>query len=184
MPSTPPQQQKILVSTLTGVGVGLIVVSISGSCDAQATCTRRQVVGRSIALPLVAPIVSSESTSDGGDLSTTAQIDVKNDRSAQLNSAQIALKEAQVAVSLSQAQLAQARINLIEFRAKHNSAKILSQQAKVSRQQADTAKAAYELAQLQHSSALTGLQECTAQLVAAKAEVRRLGRKTNTETQM
>jgi hypothetical protein len=182
MPTNSPQQQKILIAILAGLGVGSIVVSISGSCDAQSICFR-QVADRSM-LPLVAPIASSKSISDGGDLSTTAGIDVKNDRSARLNSAQIALKEAQVAVSLSQAHLAQARINLIEFRAKHNSAKILSQQDKVSRQQADTAKAAYELAQLQHSSALTGLQECTAQLVAAKAEFRRLGRKADTEIEM
>lgn len=112
------------------------------------------------------------------------QVKVKDDRPVPLQSARVTLKEAQLAVALSQTHLAQARLNLIEFQAKHNSTKILSQQGQVSRQQADTAKAAYDLAQAQHSSALIEVQECTAQLVAAKAEVCRLGRKANTATEM
>jgi hypothetical protein len=130
-------------------------------------------------LPLVPTIVSSDPTSERfrqaeappTDLNTTAGVAVKEEPPVQLNCAQIALKEAQVAVSLSQSQLAQARINLREFQAKHDSAKILSAQGKVSRQEADTAKAAYELAQLQHSSAAIGLQDSQAQLIAAKSEV-------------
>jgi hypothetical protein len=65
----------------------------------------------------------------------------------------------------------------------YHNAKVLSAQGKVSRQQLDTAKTAHELAKLQHSSASIGLQECTTQLVAAKAEVRRLKREANTLTQ-
>jgi multidrug resistance efflux pump len=135
-------------------------------------------------LPLVAPIVSSELTSDRGDLSTTARVTAQQQQPSPLQSAHVNLKEAKVAVKLSQAQLAQARINLIEFRAKHNSSKILSAQGKVNRQHADTAKAAYELAQLQHKSASIGLQESQAQLVAAQAEVSKLGRKANLVKQM
>jgi hypothetical protein len=178
MPSTSPRQQKILVAILAGLGVGLIAVSISGSSDAQSNCVRQ--ANRAILLPLVAPIVSSDPTSDRGDLSTTAGVAVKNDRLVRLNSAQVTLKEAQVAVSLSQAQLTQARINLSEFQTKYNSAKILSEQGKISRQQLSTAKSAYDLGQAQQSSALIGVEECTTQLVAAKAEVRRLRREANT----
>ncbi|WP_373542763.1 hypothetical protein [Chamaesiphon sp.] len=183
MPTTSPQHNKILVSILAGLGVGLIVVSISGSCDANSNCVP-QVAQNPMGLPLVAPIVSSEPTSDRGDFSTPARVKVKDDRPAPLQSAQIDRQEAQVAVSLSQAQLAQARINLIEFQAKYDSAKILAQQGQVSRQQLDTAKAAYNLAQVQHRAALIGVQDSTAQLVAAKAEVSRLSRKTHTTTEM
>ena len=128
-----------------------------------------QSVGRESDLPLVPPSVSSDPTSE---------------QPVRLNAAQITLKQAKVAVSLSQAQLAQARINLTEFTAKHNSAKILSAQGKVSRQQADLALASYKLGQLQHSAASIGLQETTAQLIAAKAEVSKLGCKSNSVTEM
>jgi membrane fusion protein, multidrug efflux system len=181
MPTTSPQHHKILVSILAGLGFGLIFVSISGSCDANSNCVSQ--ANRAIVLPLVAPTVSSEPTSEQGDLSTT-RVAVKDDRPVPLQSAHVTLKEAQLAVSLSQTQLAQARINLIEFQAKYDSVKILSQQDRVSRQQLDTARAAIELAQLQHSLALMDVQECTAQLVAAKAEVSRLGRKANTTAEM
>ncbi len=185
MPSTSPRQQKILVAILAGLGAGLIAVSISGSSDAQSNCVRQAVRiasplgNRAIVLPLVAPIASSDSTSDRGDLSTTAGVEVQNARLVRLNSAQVTLKEAQVALSLSQAQLTQARINLSEFQAKYNSAKILSEQGQVSRQQLGIAKSAYDLGQAQQSSALIGVEECTTQLVAAKAEVRRLRREAN-----
>jgi hypothetical protein len=186
-----PQHQKILVLILAGLGVGSFLVSISGASDAQATSARK-VVDRAIGQsphfanvqPVVGSIVSTESTSDRVNLSTTARLEINDDRPIPLQSAQITLKEAQVAVALSQAHLDIARINLIEFQAKHDSHKILSQQGKVSRQQLDTAKAAYALAQSQHRSASIGLQESTAQLVAAKAEVSRLGRKANAELQM
>ena len=174
---------KRLVSILAGLGSGLIFVSISNLGIDRSTRIP-QVAERTVLLPLVAPLLSSELTSHRGDLSTSAGIATTEQQPVRLNSAQIALKEAQVAVSLSQAQLAQARINLSEFQAKHDSAKILSQQSKVSRQEADTAKAAYKLAQLQHSSAAIGLQDSQAQLIAAKAEVSRLGCKANTIKQM
>jgi hypothetical protein len=165
-----PQQLKIPVSILAGLGVGILIVSTSDSCVVRST-RAPQVADRPIDLPLVAPtIVNSEST---------AAVEVEDEQPIRLNSARIALKEARVAVSLSQAQLAQARINLIEFQAKHNKAKILSAQGKISRQHLDTAKAAYELAKLQHSSATIGLKESMTQLVAAKAEVYRIARKAN-----
>jgi hypothetical protein len=190
------QHQKILVLILAGLGVGSFLVSISGASDAQAISAHK-VVDRAIrqsprfcegrryananVQPVVDSIVSTESTSDRVNLSTTARLEINDDRPIPLQSAHITLKEAQVAVALSQAHLDIARINLIEFQAKHDRHKILSQQGKVSRQQLDTAKAAYVLAQSQHRSALIGLQESTAQLVAAKAEVSRLGRKANAE---
>lgn len=183
MPTISPQQQKIIGLILAGLGVGSLFISISSVSDAEAT-SARQVADRAIGQPVVASIVSSASTADRGNLSTAARVETNEDRPAPLQPAHVTLKEAQVAVALSQAHLAQARINLIEFQAKHDDSKILSQQGKVSRQQLDTAKAAYTLAQSQHRSALIGLQECTAQLVAAKAEVSKLGRKANTEAQM
>jgi hypothetical protein len=183
MPLKSPPQSKLPVSILAGLGSSLLVVSISES-DLARSSRSPQVVDRSIELPLVAPIVSSDLTSDRSDRTTTAKVSAKKQQPSPLQSAHITLKEAKVAVQLSQAQLAQARINLIEFRAKHNSTKLLSAQGKVSRQHADTAKAAYELAQLQHKSASIGLQESQAQLIAAKAEVSKLGRKANPVRQM
>ncbi len=174
-----PQQLKIPVSILTGLGAGLLIVSISDAWIVRFSRVVPPVADRTIALPLVAPtIVSSESTA------VATAVGVEDERPVRLDSARIALREARVAVTLSQAQLAQARMNLIEFQAKHNQAKILSAQGKISRQQADTAKAAYELAKLQHSSATIGLQESMTQLVAAKAEVGKLGRKANPGTPM
>ena len=164
---------KILVSLLAGLGSGLIFVSIFNLGDRSTRSP--QVAERTVLLPLVAPLLGSELTSDRGDLSTSTGVAPAEQQPVRLNSAQIALKEAQVAVSLSQAQLAQSRINLSEFQAKHDSAKILSAQGKVSRQAADTAKATYKLAQLQHSSASIGLQDSRAQLIAARAEISRLG---------
>jgi hypothetical protein len=179
MTSKSPLQPKIPVSILAGLGAGLLVVSFSDSCAVQSTRVP-PVADRVMVLPLVAPtIVSSESTSSRAELSTNAGAEVDDNQPVRINSAEIALKEAKVAVALSQAQLAQARINLIEFQAKHNNAKSLSEQGRVSRQHLDTAKAAYELAKLQHSSASIGLQESRTQLVAAKTEVCRLGRKAN-----
>jgi membrane fusion protein, multidrug efflux system len=94
------------------------------------------------------------------------------------------MKEAEVAVSLSQAQLVQARMNLSEFQAEYNNAKILTATGRVTRQQIETAKVAYELAKLQHSSATIGLRAAQTQLIAAKAEVSKLGRKPNSLTEM
>jgi transposase InsO family protein len=182
MPSITPQQQKILGSILVGLGVGSLFISISSSYDARSTYAPK-VAERAIVQP-VASIGSSKSTADRVNLSTTTREQIRADRSVPFQSAHVTLKEARVAVALSQAHVAQARINLIEFQAKHDNSKILSQQGKFSSQQLDTAKAAYALAQSQHRSALIGLQECTAQLVAAKAEVSRLGRKANTSAQM
>jgi hypothetical protein len=178
-----PLQSKIPVSILAGLGASLLVVGISDSC---VTSTRVPAVSdRAMVVPLVAPtIVSSESTADRADLSTGAGTDGEDKQPIRLNPAQIAFKEAKLAVSLSKAQLVQARINLIEFQAKHNNAKILSEQGKLSRKHADTAKTAYELAQLQHSSASIGLQKSTTQLIAAKAEIFKLGRKANNATEM
>jgi hypothetical protein len=190
MPGTSPQQQKILVSILAGLGASLILVNTSGSCDAQSNCIPQAnlPIGQSPRLandlPTVTPIAIGDPASERVDLNTTAGVATTQQQPVRLNSAQIALKEAQVAVSLSQAQLAQARINLSEFQAKHDSAKILSAQGKVSRKQADLAVAAYKLSQLQHSSASIGLQDSQTQLIAAKAEVSRLGCKANTVNQM
>jgi Iron/manganese superoxide dismutases, alpha-hairpin domain len=213
MPGTSPQQQKIFVSILAGLGASLLLVNTSGSYDAQSDCvpqvanrpigrsprfsslreaspTRRFCEGKRFAnananvIPILTPIVSSDPASELADFSTTAGVATTEQQPVRLNSAQSALKEAQVAVSLSQAQLVQARINLIEFQAKHDSAKILSAQGKVSRKQADLALAAYKLAQLQHSSASIGLRDSKTQLIAAKAEVSRLGCKASAVNQM
>jgi hypothetical protein len=187
MPIKSPQQSKLPVSILAGLGVSLLVVSIANleiddpreRLRQRSTRSSQQDVDRSIELPLVVPIVSSELASDRSDRTTTARVAAQQQQPSPLQSAHVTLKEAKVAVKLSQVQLAQARINLTEFRAKHHSTKTLSAQGKVSRQQADNAKAAYELAQLQHKSASIGLQESQAQLVAAQAEVSKLGRKVN-----
>jgi hypothetical protein len=172
--SPPP---KIPVSILAGLGTGLIIVSIF-NLGIERSTRSPQVADRSLDLPLVTPIVSRNSTSDRGDL-TTIGVTANKQQPIPLQSAHVNLKQAKVAVTLSQARLAQARTNLIEFRAKHGNAKLLSAQGKVSRQHADTAKAAYQLAQSQHHSASIGLQASQAQLIAAQAEVSRLGRKAN-----
>ena len=156
----------------------------------EASPTRR--FANAIDLPMVPPIVTSDPTSEGfrpaeapiTDLTITARVDVPEKPPVRLSSAQIALKEAKLAVSLSQVQLAQARINLSEFQAKHDTAKIFSAQGKVNRQQAATARAAHKLAQLQHSSATIGLQESQAQLIAAQAEISKLGCKANAGSKM
>jgi hypothetical protein len=158
--------------TFARVGiVGLLVVGLMHLSTANS-----QSVDRAIELPRVPPIVSSEIAS--------APADVQQAPPARLNSARIALEDAKVAVSLSQAQLAQARMNLREFQAKHDKAKILAAQGKVTRKQADLAVTAYKLAQLQHTSASIGLRESQAQLIAAKAEVSKLGCKSNSVTAM
>jgi hypothetical protein len=182
MPIKSPQSPRLPVSILAGIGSSLLVVSISES-DLVRSSRSPQVAERAIELPLVAPIVSSDSTSDRSDRATTG-VTAKKQQPSPLQSAHAALKQANVAVKLSQAHLAQARTNLSEFRAKHNNAKVLSARGNVSRQHADNAKAAYQLAQLQHKSASIGLQESQAQLIAAKAEVRKLGRKANAVKQM
>jgi hypothetical protein len=161
-----------LGQSIAGLGiVGLVVAGFIYLPTSNSQSTDRTNV------PIVPPMVSSDP-----DLGTTAGEAVKQ-QPVRPNSTQITLKEAQVAVDLSQAQLAQARINLAKFQAKHDNAKILAAQGKVSRQAAATAKAAYKLAQLQHSSAAIGLQASQAQLIAAKAEVSKLG-KANSGTEM
>jgi hypothetical protein len=169
-------------------GVGIVGLAVAGLIMHSPT-SNSQRAGRAtghsprfaIDLPIVTPIVSSDLASD---LSTTTEVAVKPNQTGRLNSAQNALKEAQVAVSLSQAQLDQARINLREFQAKHDTAKILLAQGKVNRQAAATAKAAYNLAQLQHRSAAIGLKESQAQLIAARSEVNKLGRKANSANEL
>jgi hypothetical protein len=177
--------------------VGVIGLAIAGSIHSQTSNSQQAVRGASqpenqamghsprlsIDLPIVTPVVSVDPTSERA-VSTTTGVDAREKQTAPLQSARANLKEAQVAVSLSQAQLAQARINLSEFQAQHDTTKILSQQGKVSRQAAATAQAAYKLAQLQHRSASIGLQESQAQLVAAKAEVSKLGCKANPVTRI
>ncbi|AFY92698.1 hypothetical protein [Chamaesiphon minutus] len=166
---------------------GMSIVGLLAIGSIQLPTSNSQSMDRAIGqsprfakdLPIAMPIVSSDPASERADLSTTSGAAVEEEQPVRLNSARIALKDAQVAVSLSQAQLAQARINLSEFKAKHDKAKILSAQGKVSRKQADLALASYKLAQLQHSSAAIGLRDSHTQLIAAKAEVRSLGRKAN-----
>jgi hypothetical protein len=155
-------------------GFGIVGLVVAGLI--YLPTSNSQQVGRKIDLPILPPIVSSDPTSK--------QADLNQNQPVRLNAAQITLKQAKVAVSLSQAQLAQARINLIEFTAEHNKTKILSAQGKVDRKQADLALASYKLAQLQHSSAAIGLQETTAQLIAAKAEVSKRGCKPNSVTEL
>lgn len=171
--------QKRGLCPIAGFGIaGLIVAGLH-----LPTSNSQQVV-RSIELPLVPPIVSSDSTWARLDFSTTTGVAVNQEPPARLNSTRSALKQAKVAVSLSQTQLAQARKNLIEFQAKHETAKILSEQGKVSRQQAALAVAAYKLAQLQHDSAAIGVRASQAQLIAARSKVSRLGCKANSVTEM
>jgi multidrug resistance efflux pump len=158
----------------TFAGIGIVGLVVAGFMHLPTS--NSQSVDRTNDLPLVPPIVSSDPTS--------AQAALEQKQPVQLNSAQITLKQAEVAVSLSQAQLAQARINLAEFTAKHNSAKILSAQGKVSRKEADLALASYKLAQLQHSSASIGLQDSKTQLIAAKAQVSKLGCQSNSGTDL
>jgi hypothetical protein len=179
MTSKSPQPPKLPVSLWAGLGTALLVAIGMVDLGIYRSTRSLQVADLAIDLPLVTPIVSRDSTSDRGDLSTTAGVTANKQQPIPLQSAHINLKEAKVAVTLSQARLAQARTNLIEFQAKHDNAKILSEQGKVSRHHADTAKAAYKLAQSQHSSASIGLQTSQAQLIAAQAEVNKLGRKAN-----
>jgi hypothetical protein len=144
----------------------------------------RTIAGFAVVGLLVAGFIHLPTSNSQSVDRTMGQSPPLENQPIRLNSAQIALEDAKVAVSLSQAQLAQARMNLTEFQAKHDSAKILSAQGKVSRQEADTAKAAYNLAQLQHNAASIGLQESTAQIIAAKAEVSKLGCKPNSVTEI
>jgi hypothetical protein len=168
--------------TRTIAGFGIVGLVVAGFIHLPTS--NSQHVGRKIDLPLLPPIVSSDSTSEQSDLSTTVGVDLKQKQPVRLNSVQIILKEAKVAVSLSQAHLAQARINLTESTAKHNKTKILSAQGRVSRKQADLALASYQLAQLQHSSASIGLQDSTAQLIAARSELSKSRCKPNSGTEM
>ena len=166
--------------TRTFAGVGIVGLVVAGFIhlpisNSQSVVRVASPWNHKIDLPLVPPIVSTDPTSQ--------QVDLNQKQPVRLNAAQIALKQAKVAVSLSQAQLAQARINLTEFTAKHNKTKILSAQGKVDRKQADLALASYKLAQLQHSSASIGLQDSTAQVIAAKAEVSKRGCKPNSGTE-
>lgn len=147
-------------------GSGVVGLAVAGAIGLSTSDSQQFVRGsrsfapaiasplenRAIDLPIVTPIVSYDPTS------------------IPLNSAQIAIKEAGATVSRSQAQLVRSRMNLIEFQAKHNNTKTLYQQGKVGRQQMDSSKSAHKLMQLQHSSASIGLQESTAQLIAAKAK--------------
>lgn len=155
-------------------GVGIVGLVVAGFIQS-STSTSQQAADRAIDLPTVTPIASSDLASE--------QVDIQK-RPSEQNSTQVALEEARVAVELSQAQLAQARINLREFQAKHDTAKILSAQGKVSRERAAAAKAAYNLAQLQHRSASIGLQDSQAQLIAAKAKVSRLECQAHSATEM
>jgi Outer membrane efflux protein len=164
------------------VGVGIAGLGIVGA--SQLPTSNGQQVDRAVELPLVAPIVSSELTSDRGERNTTVELTAQQRPPTQLHSARIAFKEAKVAVALSQAQLVQARANLSEFQAKHDNTKILARQGKTSRQQLDTTRAAIELARSQHHAATIGLQAARSQLIAAKAEVSKLGCKANSTTEM
>jgi hypothetical protein len=169
-----PEAQAAAAPTRTIAGFGIVGLVVAGFIHLPTS--NSQHVGRKIDLPLLPPIVSSDPTAK--------QADLKQKQPVPLNSAQIILKEAKVAVSLSQAHLAQARINLTESTAKHNKTKILSAQGRVSRKQADLALASYQLAQLQHSSASIGLQDSTAQLIAARSELSKSRCKPNSETEM
>jgi hypothetical protein len=159
------------------VGVGIVGLAIVGA--SQLPTSNRQQVDRSIELPLVAPIVSSELTADRPQRNPTVKLTAQQQQPTPLESARIAFTEAKIAVALSQAQLVQARTNLIEFQAQHDNTKILARQGKASRQHLDTAQSARDLARSQHSSATIGLQAARSQLIAAKAEVSKLGCKAN-----
>jgi hypothetical protein len=81
---------------------------------------------------------------------------------------QYSIEEAEIAVALSQAQLIQANINLQEFHYDYKRYSALALRGKVTKQQLVTATSAFNLAQLQKSSAIKGLQDSKAQLNSAR----------------
>lgn len=84
--------------------------------------------------------------------------------------AQNPVQDAQVALSLSQVHLAQANTNLQKFQSDYSHHKTLASQDKVTPKQLQAAKTAYDLAQLQKSSALKGLQQAQVQVAAVRVE--------------
>jgi hypothetical protein len=138
----------LLVSIWSGLGIGLIVASIAGSRYVKATSTDLDIAN--------ARIVAS-TPSDVCIAPNPIQ-------------APKPLPAAQVAFALSQAHLVQADANLQKFQSDYNRYKTLASQTKVTGKQLQAAKVAYDLAQLQKSSALEGLKHAQAQLTAVGIE--------------
>jgi hypothetical protein len=138
----------LLVSIWSGLGMGLIVASIAGGRYGQATSTNLDIANtRIIASPQSDVCIAPD------------PIQVPKP-----------LQAAQVAFSLSQTHLVQADTNLQKFQADYSRYKTLASQGKVTDKQLQAAKAAYDLAQLQKSSALEGLQHAQSQLAAVRVE--------------
>jgi F0F1-type ATP synthase membrane subunit c/vacuolar-type H+-ATPase subunit K len=131
-----------IIIASVGLGIGVITASIAVDRDAQATSTDLDIANTRI-------IASTQ-----GDVCI----------------AQDPIKEAQVALSLSQAHLVQANTNLQKFQSDYSRYKALASQGKATDKQLQAAKVAYNLAQLQKSSALKGLQHAQAQLAAVRVE--------------
>jgi hypothetical protein len=131
---------KPLVSIWVGLGIG-IIFSLAENRHVQAAATALEIANTRT-LAAINPAVGSRQT--------LAQTDVCL--------AENSTPEAQVAVSLSEARLAQTHANLQKFQSDYNRHKLLASQGKVTPKQLETAKVAYDLAQLQKSSAL---RDCT-----------------------
>jgi hypothetical protein len=143
--STPPKA--LLVSIWIGLG-GIIVASIVGGRYVPATSTDLDIANtRTIA-------------STQGDVCTAPNV----------TQAPNPTQAAQVAFSLSQQHLAQTDTNLQKFQLDYSRYKTLASQGKATSNQLQAAKVAYDLAQLQKSSALEGLQHAQAQLAAVRVE--------------
>jgi hypothetical protein len=142
LPKTPP------VSIWVGLGMGIIVAGI--------------VVGRYV------PATSTDLDTANARIIASKQGDVCTAPSP-IQSPET-IQAAQVAFSLSQTHLAQTGTNLQKFQADYSRYKSLASQGKATGNQLQAAKVAYDLAQLQKSSALEGLQHAQAQLAAVRVE--------------
>ena len=131
---------KPLVSICAGLGIGIIMTSLAENRQIQAAAT---------ALDIANTRIITATTPAVGGRQTLAQTDACI--------AENSTQEAQVALALSQAQLAQTHTNLQKFQSEYNRHKMLASQGKATPRQLQTAKVAYDLAQLQKSSAL---QDC------------------------
>ncbi len=137
-----PAQKKPPASIWIGLGIGIIIASIAGDRYVQAKSTNLDIANtRTIA-------------STQGDVCI----------------AQNPTQDAQVALALSEAHLAQTNTNLEKFQSDYSRHKTLALEGKVTPKQLQTAKTAYDLAQLQKSSALQGLQHAQSQLTAVRVE--------------
>ena len=132
--------------------------------EAAIETARRQANAAQVKINLASQNAQGNTTQAQGDVESAI---------AAIATAKAAVKEAQAGIPAAQAAVAQAQANLQKAQADYNRYKTLFQQGAIPRQQLDTARAAYQVAQAQTSSAQQGVAQAEAKLTQSQEGVTR-----------